>query len=114
MNENDNYNINGNLNENIIQTETTDALATQLTFQNQDLNNNNTISIKKSPSQILSELIINSIIPQTSTTNEILGTKNQKNKDIIIFEIIGQNFVSQISWKLISKSEIYSVKQKKK
>ena len=100
MNENDNYNINGNLNENIIQTETTDALVTQSTFSNQDLNSNNTISFKKSPSQILSELIINSIIPQTSTTNEILGTKNQKNKDIIIFEIIGQNFVSQISWKI--------------
>jgi len=100
MNENDNYNINGNLNENIIQTETTDARVTESSFANQDPNNNNTISIKKSPSQILSELVINSIIPQTSTTNEILGVKNQKNKDIIIFEIKGQNLASQISWKI--------------
>jgi len=98
MNENDNYNINGNLNENIIQTETTDAIVTESSFSNQDPNNNNIEPIRKSPSQILSELVINSIIPQTSTTNEILGVKNQKNKDIIIFEIKGQNFLSQISW----------------
>ena len=100
MNENDNYNINGNLNENIIQTETTDVIVTEPSFSNQDLNNNNTLAIKNSPSQILPELIINSIIPQTSTTNEILGVKSEKNKDIIIFEIKGQNFVSQISWKI--------------
>ena len=101
MNENDdNYNINGNLNENIIQTETTDAIVTESSFSIQDPNNNNMASIKKSPTQILSEVIISSIIPQTSTTNDILGVRKEKNKDIIIFEIKGQNLVSQITWKI--------------
>jgi len=104
MNENDdnddNDNINGNLNENIIQTETTDAIVTDSSFSNQDPNNNNMASIKKIPTQILSEVIISSIIPQTSTTNDILGVRKEKNKDIIIFEIKGQNLVSQITWKI--------------
>ena len=104
MNENENYIINGNLSENIIQT---DSISIQPPSDNdfspQKENNtrNRKMTIRKTPSEIISEFVITSIIPSASTTNEILDIKDHSsNEDIIIFEIRGKNNVSASSWKI--------------
>ena len=101
MKENEINTINGDLNENIIQTDIDygSSVINDPSSSNQ-AKSKKRVSLKKSPTEILSELNIISIVPYNSTTNEVLGIKNTKNEDIIIFEITGQNLVSSISWKI--------------
>ena len=105
MNENENYSINGNLNENIIQTDSSDSQH-QIINESPSLNQNDgvskrKISVRKSPNEILSELTITSISSSVSTAKEILDKNdNDYNEDIIIFEIIGKTKLSTISWKI--------------
>ena len=104
MKENENYNLNGDLSENIIQTDSSGILPpsdNDISPKKDIVTRNRKISIKKTPSQIISEFVITSVIPTTSTTNEILETRDHKsNEDIIIFEITGKNNVSASSWKI--------------
>ncbi len=104
MKENDNYAMNGNLNENIIQTDSSD-IQTQSNKDDLGLAPNmpqrRKITIRKSPNEILSELTITSVTSNTSTTNEIIGIReNNRNEDIIIIEITGKTQLSEISWKI--------------
>jgi phospholipase D1/2 len=99
-----NYTLNGNLNENIIQTE---SLDNQIKSNNDDLALQNIPSkrkfttVRKPPNEILSELTITSVKSYTSTTNEIIGIRdNNSNEDMIIIEITGKTQLSEISWKI--------------
>ena len=101
MKENEINTINGDLNENIIQTDIDyGSSAINDPSSSNQTKSKKRVSLKKSQTEILSELNIISIVPYNSTTNEVLGIKNTKNEDIIIFEITGQNLVSSISWKI--------------
>ena len=100
MKENDNYNINGDLSENIIQTNSISLIKESLIL-NDNSNRKRRLTVRKPPNEINSEFILTSITSHSSTTNEILDKKNPKsNDDMIIFDITGKNNLSIISWKI--------------
>jgi phosphatidylserine/phosphatidylglycerophosphate/cardiolipin synthase-like enzyme len=100
MKENDNYNINGDLSENIIQTNSFSLIKESLIL-NDNSNRKRRLTVRKPPNEINSEFILTSITSHSSTTNEILEKKNPKsNDDMIILDITGKNNLSIISWKI--------------
>ena len=104
MNENEKYSINGDLSENIIQA---DPLNIQSSPINENIspkpsnNANRRLSIRKTPTEVHSEFFITSVIANSSTTNEIIGKKeNKSNDDIFIFEITGKTKLYSFTWKI--------------
>ena len=97
-------NYNGDLTENIIQNNSQNIQSSINENQSKIDNKiepNRRKSIRKNPNEIFSEFYISSIIPHSSTANQILEKKDYKyNEDIIIFEINGKTKISEISWKI--------------
>ena len=107
MNENEKNIISGDLNENIIQTNSNSLNNQSSSSDNEpqslkdNIITNRRISIRKSPTEIFSEFIITSVVSNASTTNIVLGINDRKsNDDIIIIEITGKTQLSVISWKI--------------
>ena len=99
MKENDNYNINGDLSENIIQDNTISLIKESLVL-NDNKNLKRRLTVRKPPNEVNSEFVLVSISTRITTTNEILSKNQKSNEDMIIFEITGKTNLSVISWKI--------------